>query len=171
MTTSNKHEATMDTLKQLMSLVDANSDKIPEGDYLAMCNAMKVVHGSLKPERVDVRSIDYYEMEDELMKVTHELTRLHKERDNIHYRTKMTRSMKTEAIREYAFEEGLHSLREHSVEALEEAGVHVNYGELFSKYMSAFNDDVYERKKAIHLMIEEARGYRDDIVYRMAEQM
>jgi len=161
----------MDTLKQLMSLVDANSDKIPEGDYLAMCNAMAVVHGSLKPERVDVRSINYYEMEDELMKVTHELTRLHKERDNIHYRTKMTKVMKTNAIREYAFEEGLHSLREHSVEALEEAGVRVNYGELYSKYMSAFNDDVYERKKVIHLMIEEARGYRDDIVCRMADQL
>ena len=161
----------MDRLKQVMSLVDAHSDKIPEGDYLAMCNALKDVHGMIKPERVHVRSMEYYEMEDEMMKVTEELTRLHKQRDNIHYRTKMTKFMKTEAIKEYAFTEGLHNLREYSVEALEEAGVRVNIGELFAKYLSVTNDEVYEKKKVIHLQIEEARGYRDDIVCRMADEL
>ena len=163
--------ATMETLKQLMSLIDANSEKFPEGDYLAMCNAMKEVHGNMKPDRVRVRSMEYYEMEDELINVTQELTRLHKERDNIHYRTKMTKAMKTEAIRVYAFTEGLHSLREYSVEALVEADVRVNYGELFSKHLSEVNDDVYEKKKIVHLMIEEARCHRDDVVYRMADEL
>ena len=161
----------MDNLKKLMSLIDANSERIPEGDYLEMCNAMKSVHGCMKPERVHVRSMEYYEMEDELSNVTVELNRLHKERDNIHYRTKLTKAMKSDAIREYAFTEGLHSLRENSVEALEEAGVRVNYGELFGKYLNDFNEGVYEKKKVIHLMIEEARGHRDEVVSRMADEL
>jgi hypothetical protein len=159
----------MAALKEVMQLIDAHSDKIPEGDYLKMCSAMKEAYGNQKPERVNIRSMEYYDMEDELSNATSELSRLHKERDNIHYRTKMSKAMKSEAIREYAFREGLHSLREASVEALEEAGIHVNYGELYSKYLNDFNDEVYEKKKVIHLMIEELRGYRDDIVVRMAE--
>ena len=161
----------METLKNLMSMLDANSEKFPEGDYITMCNALKDVYGSLKPERVHVRSMEYYEMEEELSNVTVELNRLHKERDNIHYRRKLTKSMKSEAIREYAFTEGLHSLREYSVEALEAVGVRVNYGELYGKYLCEFNDEVYEKKKVIHLMIEEARGHRDDIVSRMADEL
>lgn len=152
-----------------MQLIDANSERIPEGDYLAMCNAMKVVHGSMKPERVNIRTMAYYDMEDELTNVVLELERLHKERDKLHYRTRMTKAMKTQAIREYAFTEGLHSLREYSVEALEEAGIRVNYDELYSKFLSDYNDDIFDKKRTIHLMIEEVRGHRDEVVYRMAE--
>lgn len=153
-----------------MSLIDANMDNIPEGDYLAMCNAMKEVHSKMKPESVTVRSMDYYEYEEELSKVTIELNRLHKQRDNIHYRTKVTRAMKTDAIKVYAFTQGLHSLREHTVEALEEAGVGVNFDCLFSKYLDDFNNDVYEKKKVIHLMIQEARDYRDNIIRNMIDE-
>ena len=161
----------METLKQLMSLVDANSDKIPEGDYLAMCNALKEVHGKLRPEKIEVRSVDYYQYEDDLMTVTQELTRLHKERDKIHYRTKMTKHMKTDALREYAFREGLHSLREHSVEAFEEAGIRVNCDSIFGEYLEAFNAEVYEKKKALQLMLQEVREYRDHIVMCMAGEL
>ena len=161
----------MESLKNLMSLLDANSDNIPEGDYLTMCNALKDMHGSLKPERINVRSMEYYDLEEELCNATMELNRLHKERDNLHYRTKLSKFMKSEAIRVYAFAQGLHSLRENSVEALEEAGVRVDCNELFGVYLSEFNDHVYEKKKAIHLMIEELRGHRDGIVCRMADEL
>lgn len=159
----------MDSLKNLMSLIDANSEKIPEGDYLAMCEAMKTVHGNMKVERVVVRSVEYYDLEEELSRVTMELNRLHKERDNIHYRTKMTKAMKREAIREYAFTEGLHSLREYTQEALEEAGIRVNCNELYGKYLETFNDDIYQRKKVVHLDIQELRDYRDSVVKDLAD--
>ena len=159
----------MDNLKIVMSLIDAHSDKIPEGDYLAMCNAIKIVHGNMKAERVIVRSIEYYELEEEMSRVTTELGRLHKERDNIHYRTKVSKAMKREAIREYAFTEGLHSLREYTQEALEEAGIHVNCNELYGKYLETFNDDIYQRKKVVHLAIQEMRDYRDSVVKDLAD--
>lgn len=152
-----------------MQLIDANSERIPEGDYLAMCNAMKEVHGKMKPETVIVHPVSYYDYEDELSKVVIELNRLHKQRDNIHYRTKVTKVMKTDAIREYAFTEGLHSLREHTVEALEEAGVRINTDNLFGKYLENFNYDIYEKKKAIHLMIQEVRDYRDNLIRDMVD--
>ena len=161
----------MDTLKNLMSLIDANSDKIPEGDYLAMCEAMKGVHGNMKPERINVRSVEYYDLEEELSRVTMELDRLHKERDMIHYRTKMTKVMKREAIREYAFTEGLHSLREFTQKALDEAGIRVNCNELYGKYLESFNDDIYQRKKVVHFNIQEMRDYRDSVVKDLVDAM
>tara|TARA_Y100000389_G_scaffold5916_1_gene5712 strand:- start:495 stop:998 length:504 start_codon:yes stop_codon:yes gene_type:complete len=159
----------MDTLKNLMSLIDANSEKIPEGEYLAMCEALKNLHGNVKRDPMTIRSVEYYDLEEELSRVTVELDRLHKERDRIHYRTKMTKMMKREVIREYAFTEGLHSLREYTPEALEEAGIHVNCNELYGKYLETFNDDIYQKKKVVHLNIQELRDYRDSVVKDLAD--
>jgi aryl carrier-like protein len=161
----------MESLRALMSLVDANSHNVPEGDYLAMCDALKVVHGNMKPERVNVRSMVYYELEDELMKVTQELMRLHKDRNATHYVSRITKDMRTRAIHEYTFREGLHSIREFTVDALKEAGVRIDFDDLFRRFVEAHNDQIYEKKKAIHLMIEEARGYRDELVSRMANEL
>ena len=154
-----------------MHLLDANSHNVPEGDYLRMCNALKEIHETLGREKTRVRSMNYYEYEDEMATVTQELTRLRRERDAVHYRTKMTAHMKTDAIREYAFREGLHSLREFTPEALELAAVRVNPDHVFAAYLEAFNTDVYEKKKAMQTMIQEARDYRDDIVRQMAGEL
>ena len=37
----------MDELTNLMRLIDLNSEIIPEGNYLEMCNSIKKVHESL----------------------------------------------------------------------------------------------------------------------------
>ena len=153
-----------------MTLIDANSEKIPEGDYLAMCEAMKGLHGSVRTDDVfTLRSMDYYDMEEELTHVTLELERLVHERDNMHYRTRLTKAMKVEAIREYAFTEGLHSLREYTPEALEEAGIRVNINELYAKHLEDFNQDIFQKKKALQVNIHDTRARRDVIVKEMAD--
>jgi hypothetical protein len=161
----------MEPLKQLMTLIDANSDKLPEGEYLAMCSVMKEVHGSMKSTELTLQSSDYYDLEEELGSVTMELERLRKERDTIHYRTRMTKHMKREAIREYAFTEGLHSLREYTAEALEEAGIKINCNELYGKYLETFNYDIFQKKKAISLTLQDTREYRDRIIREMIDVM
>ena len=158
-------------METLMTLLDANSHNVPEGDYLRMCDALKEVHGKLRPERVEVRSMVYYELEVELTKVTRELERLHRDRDTTRYTSRVTRGIRARAIRDYAFTEGLHSLREFTVDALKEAGVRIDFEDLFRRFLDAHNDEVYEHKKAIHLMIEEARAYRDEIVARLADEL
>lgn len=160
----------METLRNLMTLIDANSEKIPEGDYLAMCEAMKGLHGSVRTDDVfTLRSMDYYDMEEELTHVTMELERLVRERDNMHYRTRLTKAMKAEAIREYAFTEGFHSLREYTPEALEEAGIRVNINEVYAKHLEDFNQDIFQKKKALQVNIHDTRARRDLIVKEMAD--
>jgi len=39
----------MEALKQLMSLIDANSEKIPEGDYLELCDTIQTLREQVKP--------------------------------------------------------------------------------------------------------------------------
>ena len=160
----------METLRNLMTLIDANSEKIPEGDYLAMCEAMKGLHGSVRTDDVfTLRSMDYYDMEEELTHVTMDLERLVRERDNMHYRTRLTKAMKAEAIREYAFTEGFHSLREYTPEALEEAGIRVNINEVYAKHLEDFNQDIFQKKKALQVNIHDTRVRRDFIVKEMAD--
>jgi hypothetical protein len=160
----------METLRNLMTLIDANSEKIPEGDYLAMCEAMKGLHGSVRTDNVfTLRSMDYYDMEEELTHATMELERLVRERDNMHYRTRLTKAMKAEAIREYAFTEGFHSLREYTPEALEEAGIRVNINEVYAKHLEDFNHDIFQKKKALQENIHDTRVRRDVIVKEMAD--
>lgn len=160
----------METLRNLMTLIDANSEKIPEGDYLAMCEAMKGLHGSVRTDDVfTLRSMDYYDMEEELTHVTMDLERLVRERDNMHYRTRLTKAMKAEAIREYAFTEGFHSLREYTPEALEEAGIRVNINEVYAKHLEDFNQDIFQKKKALQVNIHDTRARRDVIVKEMAD--
>lgn len=153
-----------------MTLIDANAPRVPEGDYLAMCAAMKEVYGLVKSARQPAgsRSLEYHELEEELARTEAELARLHRERDAIRYARRMTRAMKREAIGEYAFTEGLHSLREHTCAALEEAGLRVDLHRVYGRFMDAFNADVFQRRGAVQRLVEETRAYRDAVVRDLA---
>jgi hypothetical protein len=39
----------MDLFPKIMELVDKNADKIPEGDYLELCGAIKALREQVKP--------------------------------------------------------------------------------------------------------------------------
>ena len=43
-------------MNELMALIDANSDKISEGDYIKMCNCMKDLHRSNEIKYISVMS-------------------------------------------------------------------------------------------------------------------
>jgi len=54
----------MEDVRELMSLIDTNSDKIPEGDYLTMCNKLKSIFTVIKnPMDVGSESEGDYEYE------------------------------------------------------------------------------------------------------------
>ena len=44
----------MEALSSVMSLIDQNSESIPEGDYLKLCNLMKVLHTAIPKPRPSV---------------------------------------------------------------------------------------------------------------------
>lgn len=79
--------------------------------------------------------------------------------------------MKRDAIAEYAFTEGFHSLREYTPEALQEAGIRVNLNDVYKKFLDAYNDDIFQRKKAIQMMVQQTRDHRDNLVREMVDVM
>lgn len=161
----------MEKLNELMTLIDAAAERIPEGEYLAMCEAIKGVHAAVKtqPTTAELRSTEYYDLEEELYLAVDELEKLHKKRDEIRYKNKMTKAMKQEAIRDFAFTEGLHSLREYTPEALKEAGFNVNIGVIYKDFLEAYNRGIFEEKRIVQMEVEEARERRDRLVVVMAD--
>jgi hypothetical protein len=162
----------MEGLKELMSLIDANSDKLSEGDYLLMCNAMREVHGNMKTKRDPVRTEDYYEYELQLSRVTNEITRLHAESDKLHYRRKLTKFMKVQAMMDHALKLDINISRDVINEKIfRNVGVRVNFPQLYAQYMEDFNREIFDKKKDIHRQVEEERVYRDEIVCLLAVEL
>jgi hypothetical protein len=100
-----------------MQLIDANSEKISDGDYLEMCNTIKSVHDSME-RRHGLGSERYQELSDDLHDQVIMIEKLKDKLKKIKLIKRMTPKTKTQAIRDYADMMGLHSLREYTEDAL-----------------------------------------------------
>lgn len=160
----------MESLKKIMELIDANNKHIPEGDYIDICIAMKNVHANIKKTDICIHTQDYYDLERGLTKTTLQIENLYKKYDQLQQRSKITRAMKREAIREFLFEEGIHTPVDYTQETLTGLGFKdVNYRELYDKYLERYNIDIFMKKKEVLLEIQDKREVRDDIVLSMSE--
>ena len=100
-----------------MQLIDANSEKISDGDYLEMCNTIKSVHDSVE-KRHNLGSERYKELNDDLHDKVIMIEKMKNKLKNIKPIKRMTSKMKSRIIREYADAVGLHSLREYTEDAV-----------------------------------------------------
>lgn len=107
----------MENLTRLMQLIDANSEKISDGDYLEMCNTIKSVHDSVE-KRHNLGSERYKELSDDLHDKVMMIEKMKDKLKSIKPIKRMTSKMKTRIIREYADVMGLHSLREYTEDAV-----------------------------------------------------
>ena len=113
----------MEKLTHLMQLIDAHSDTLPEGVYLDMCNSIKSVHEELNftPEllelEMDVSETDtnnYRDLEKSLHTHVIAMETVMKDMEKLKPRKRLSNKLKTEAIKKFATETGLHSLREYT---------------------------------------------------------
>ena len=98
----------MENLARLMQLVDANSDRLLEGDYLQLCDNLKVVHEVLKGEeesdnetenQIDDEQLK--ELETDLHYFVMHIEKLKKQLESIHTRKRLSPKLKTEAIKHF----------------------------------------------------------------------
>ena len=52
---------------------------------------------------------------------------------------------------------------------MKEAGFNVNCTVIYKNYLEAYNHDIFQRKKAVHEMVQETRERRDRLVMDMAD--
>ena len=52
---------------------------------------------------------------------------------------------------------------------MEEAGIRVNINEVYAKHLEDFNQDIFQKKKALQVNIHDTRAHRDVIVKEMAD--
>jgi hypothetical protein len=123
----------MEALSNVMSLIDQNSESIPEGDYLKLCNLMKVLHTaipksqpsvpfsarpqiplSLREDSVrDQRA--YAFAEERVLRINQQLKRLK-------IRQRITVGVKEDAVHDCCRRLGF-NITDYNVEALREKGV------------------------------------------------
>lgn len=144
-----------------MSLIDKNSATIPEGDYLAMCNALKTLYGRTKPVRTTEA------LDDALTDVVLKIRRLKVRRDAFTHWTVLTDEIMSMALTEYAIIHRLDSLRTITEEGFEDVGLHVDFETLYANFMASHNARARERRERLDEEIRAHEVLRDDIMRRM----
>ena len=136
----------MDSLTNMMSLIDVNSKSIPEGDYLKLCNFMMDVHKALPkkvvptfadiPEDVRNRRTNIY---NDMRRVSDELRRTRSSMKTLKIRKRVTESVRRDAIRDVGQRMGL-TLRRFTLECLQLQGVVIpNASHFYKEYMERTN--------------------------------
>ena len=159
----------MENLACLMQLVDANSDRLLEGDYLKLCDNLKIVHEVLKGEESDNETDDQIddeqlkELETDLHYFVMHIEKLKKDLESIHTRKRLSPKLKTEAIKHFSCVMGLHSLREYTEEAILE---HTNTTpkSIYEWYLKEHNRLQQYRRLSIESVIDECKCERDEII-------
>ena len=151
-----------------MQLVDANSDRLLEGDYLKLCDNLKIVHEVLKGEESDNETEDQIddeqlkELETDLHYFVMHIEKLKKDLERFSSEFK-TAKLKTEAIKHFSCVMGLHSLREYTEEAILE---HTNTTpkSIYEWYLKEHNRLQQYRRLSIESVIDECKCERDEII-------
>lgn len=139
-----------------MTLIDKNSAVIPEGDYIAMCAALKQLYEGRK---ISTESL----LDDALTEVVLKIKRLRVRRDAFTHWPVLTDDIKLRALTEYAIVHRLDSLRDFTEEGFVEAGLDVDFPRLYAGFMT--RHDV--RRERIDEDIRAHETLRNDIMRRM----
>lgn len=159
----------MENLARLMQLVDANSDRLLEGDYLQLCDNLKIVHEVLKGEESDNETEDQIddeqlkELETDLHYFVMHIEKLKKDLESIHTRKRLSSKLKTEAIKHFSYVMGLHSLREYTEEAILE-NTNTTPKSIYEWYLKEHNRLQQYRRLSIESVIDECKCERDEII-------
>jgi hypothetical protein len=142
----------MEALINVMSLIDLNSESIPEGDYLKLCNFMKEVHQDLSKKnavpRAPFQPIQIPEelvsrrrgIEGTLNHMDPQIRRLRHRMNTLKIRQRVTEGVRRDAVRDAANRLGFR-LQSLTIEALRAKGVVIPHAHMFYKeYMERTNE-------------------------------
>ena len=142
----------MEALTNMMSLIDLNSESIPEGDYLKLCNFMKEVHQNLSKKNAVPRApFQPIQIPEELVSrrngISYELGSLHDQikilgsrLKALKIRQRVTEGVRRDAVRDAANRLGFR-LQSLTIEALRTKGVVIPHAHMFYKeYMDRTNE-------------------------------
>ena len=140
----------MEALTNIMSIIDLNSESIPEGDYLKLCNFMRDIHKILPkaptkrvpfqpvPIPEDIRNRCLF-LNMEHGRITDELKRLRTRMKALKIRQRVTEGVRKDAIRDAANRMGF-AIRSLTLDSLRDKGVVIPHAHMFYKeYMERTN--------------------------------
>jgi hypothetical protein len=166
----------MEALTNMMSIIDLNSESIPEGDYLKLCNFMRDLHKIIPKTAVnsppppfspvaipeDLR-IARDNWQRELCRVTAELKLIKSRIKALKIRRNITEAVRREAIREAANRWGVR-LQQLTIQNLRENGVVFDSPyRLYKEYLDRTNANTQELLDNLTVQYEEKLRERDDI--------
>jgi len=140
----------MEALTNMMSIIDLNSESIPEGDYLKLCNFMRDIHKILpkaptkrapfQPIPIPEDLIDQRRnLETELGRISNELRRIRNRMKSLKIRQRVTEGVRRDAIRDAANRMGF-TIRSLTLDSLRDKGVVIPHAHMFYKeYMERTN--------------------------------
>jgi len=170
----------MEALTNMMSLIDLNSESIPEGDYLKLCNFMKEVHQALPKKVVPRAPFQPVPIPDELVSrrrgiegtlqhLDPQVRRLRSRMRALKIRQRVTEGVRRDAIRDAANRLGLR-LQSLTLEALRAKGVVIPHAHMFYKeYMERTNEANRALMTDLQDTLSELEGRRELLLVEYRE--
>ena len=163
----------MEKLTHLMQLIDANSNVLPEGVYLEMCNDLKGVHDNMKGFD-DTASYDgarYHEISTYLHGTVMLIEKIMKRMKGYRFRKRVSNKMKRQAIMEWADQTRLTSLIEYTEEALLECTNLKSVNFVYKWYLDKYNEQIRFKIDSAKDALEDLYSERDLHVESLAYEM
>ena len=163
-----------------MSLIDQNSESIPEGDYLKLCNLMKVLHNAIPKSQPSVPFSARPQIPRELIEEDRRNRQVHsdayvrvlrhnRQLKHLKIRKRITVGVKTDAVRDYCRRLGF-NITSYTVDALREQGVLIPDERAFYKsfldketlFINQHKEQLIRELPALEQAMNEARTRMED---------
>ena len=162
-------------VKDTQSLIDENSTKMRDNDYINICNNLQILYKKLHmcegSKNVDYSNSSYYELEDELHLIQERMNTLHYRTFGLKVKKNLSKEMKYVAIKEYAARKELDMKKydEINLKAKQPKMRLKDIKDLYKAYLEKYNDTICKARGVIDKEYDILRRKRDAVIIEMYE--
>ena len=170
-----KRKQCLQMVKDTQSLIDENSTKMRDNDYINICNNLQILYKKLHmcegSKNVDYSNSSYYELEDELHLIQERMNTLHYRTFGLKVKKNLSKEMKYLAIKEYAARKEI-DMKKYDEINLKDKQPKMrlkDIKDLYKAYLEKYNDTICKARGVIDKEYDVLRRKRDAVIIEMYE--
>ena len=177
MESKKKPEIFLNKISNTLSIIDANSHKLPEYDYMRICNNLQDLYKTIFEKRNDENNPytndSYYELESELHLIQERMNVSLERIRRLKVKKNMSKDMKVKALHKYAERNNI------DIKKNEITNVNLknmipklklrDMKDIFNDFLENYNLKISKARQVLTVQLDEIRSKRDAVIVQMYE--